>query len=258
MRRPLIVANWKMHKSRAEARAYAETLLTALSSAPAGEIELAIAPPFTALETLARALAGSSVALAGQNVSGMPGGAFTGEVSVSMLKDLGCRYCIVGHSERRAQHGETSADVAGKAAALLKEGVRPIICVGETQAQREAGQTEEIVAEQVAASLPTMNTPAAGEVVVAYEPIWAIGTGVTATPEQAQEVQAFLRECLKKILGEGADRVRLQYGGSVGPDSIRSLMKQPDIDGALIGSAALDARTLETILANIQLENTSP
>ena len=196
MRRPLIVANWKMHKSRAEAREYAETLLAALATAPTGEIELAIAPPFTALETLAGVLTGSPVALAGQNVSSMAEGAFTGEVSVSMLKDLGCRYCIVGHSERRAQHGETSADVAAKAAALLKEGLRPIICVGETQAQREAGQTEKIVAEQLAASLPAMSTPTAGEVVVAYEPIWAIGTGVTATPEQAQEVQAFLRVCL--------------------------------------------------------------
>jgi len=258
MRKPLIVANWKMHKNRAEASEYGETLLAALTTGPANETEIAIAPPFTALETLARVLAGSPVALAGQNVSSMPGGAFTGEVSVPMLKDLGCRYCIVGHSERRAQHGETSADVAAKAGALLEAGMRPIVCVGETQAQREAGQTEEIVAEQLVASLPPMDTPAADEVVVAYEPIWAIGTGVTATPEQAQEVQAFLRECLRNILGEGADRVRLQYGGSVGPDSIRSLMSQADIDGALIGSAALDARVLETILANIQLENTSP
>ena len=258
MRKPLIVANWKMHKTRAEAREYAETLRACLTPDHQGETEVVIAPPFTALETLASALAGGSVALAAQDVSAQAQGAFTGEVSPAMLAELGCRYCIVGHSERRAQHGETDALVSAKASALLEAGLRPIVCVGESQAEREAGQTEEIVGSQLEASLPPMDTPGASEVVVAYEPIWAIGTGVTATPEQAQEVQAFLRERLRKILGAGAEGIRLQYGGSVSPDNIRSLMSQPDIDGALVGGAALDARSLERIVANIHLENISP
>lgn len=258
MRRPLLVANWKMHKDRGETRAYADALRDALADPEPGAGEIVIAPPFTALETLAAALAGSSIALGAQDVSPEAEGAHTGEVSARMLADLGCKYCIVGHSERRGQHGETSAQVRAKAGALLKAGLRPILCVGETQAQRAAGKTAEIVAEQLQISLPQIDPPTAGDLVVAYEPIWAIGTGVTATPEQAQEVQALLRKHLRTILGAEAEKVRLQYGGSVGPGNIQALMSQPDIDGALIGSASLIPETFGQIIANSHLENTSP
>lgn len=258
MRRPLLVANWKMNKGREEARAFADTLLAGLEGDGQEEAEVVIAPPFTALETLASALAGSRVALAAQNVSALAEGALTGDVSAAMLVDAGCRYCIVGHSERRALHGETSSRVADKAAALLEAGLRPIICLGETQAQRDAGQTAEIVTRQLEKSLPRIETPAAGDLVVAYEPIWAIGTGVTASPEQAQEVQALLRTQLEKILGAGAKRVRLQYGGSVGPENIQAFMSQPDIDGALIGGASLDPESFGRIIANTHWEKHSP
>jgi triosephosphate isomerase len=231
-----------MNKDRDGARAYAKALLTALEAAPPSETEVVVAPPFTLLESLGTAFEGSRVGLAAQNVSAEVEGAHTGEISAEMLSELGCQYCLVGHSERRANQGETSTQVAEKAAALLEVGLRPIICVGETGAEREAGRTAEIV----------------GQLVVAYEPVWAIGTGVTATPEQAQEVQALLRERLRTILGESAEDVRLQYGGSVGPHTIQALMNQPDIDGALIGSAALDPETFEQMIANTHWENTSP
>ncbi|HIF97970.1 MAG TPA: triose-phosphate isomerase [Myxococcales bacterium] len=258
MRRPLLVANWKMHKDRGEARVYADALRDALTDPELGAGEIVIAPPFTALETLAAALVGSPIALGAQDVSPEAEGAHTGEVSAPMLADLGCKYCIVGHSERRGQHGETSAQVSAKAGALLKAGLRPILCVGETQAQRAAGKTAEIVAEQLQVSLPRIDPPAAGNLVVAYEPIWAIGTGVTATPEQAQEVHALLRKHLRTVFGAEAEKVRLQYGGSVGPGNIQALMSQPDIDGALIGNASLTPETFGQIIANSYLENTSP
>lgn len=258
MRRPLLVANWKMNKDRDGARAYAKALLTALEATPPGETEIVVAPPFTLLETLGTALEGSCVGLAAQNVSAEGEGPHTGEISAEMLSELGCRYCLVGHSERRANQGETSTQVAEKAAALLEAGLRPIICVGETGAEREAGRTAEIVGQQLEMSLPLIATATASHLVVAYEPVWAIGTGVTATPEQAQKVQALLRERLRTILGESAEDVRLQYGGSVGPHTIQALMNQPDIDGALIGSAALDPETFEQMIANTHWENTSP
>jgi triosephosphate isomerase (TIM) len=258
MRRPLLAGNWKMHKDRAETRAYADALRNALPQPKASAPEIVIAPPFTALETLATALAGSPVALSAQDVSSAAEGAHTGEISARMLADLGCKYCIVGHSERRGQHGETNAQVRAKAEALLEAGLRPILCVGETQAQREAGKTAEIVAEQLQTGLPRIDPPAGGDLVVAYEPIWAIGTGVTATPEQAQEVQALLRKHLRTVLGAEAEKVRLQYGGSVGPGNIQALMRQPDIDGALIGNASLTPESFGQIIANSHLENTSP
>ena len=253
MRKPLLVANWKMYKDRAEAQTWAELLVDALAPDPAAE--LAVAPPFTALETLSAALSGSTIQLAAQNVAIAAEGAFTGEISVPMLVEIGCRYCIVGHSERRALFSESDAAVSAKATALLEAGLRPIVCVGESEAERNAGQTAEIVGRQLETSLPAMETPAASELVVAYEPIWAIGTGVTATPGQAQEVQEFLRERLRKILGAGAEQVRVLYGGSVNPENIESLMAQPDIDGALIGGASLEAESFRRIVANCHLEN---
>jgi len=258
MRRPLLVANWKMNKNHRQARSFAESLLAILAPETAGSAELVIAPPFTCLETLGTSLGDSRVDLAGQDVCAEEEGALTGEVSPGMLADLGCRYCIVGHSERRALFGETGEHVAAKATALLRAGLSPIVCVGETQGEREAGKTEEIVARQLETSLPRLKTPTAADLVVAYEPIWAIGTGVTATPEQAQEVHELLRDRLRQMLGEGAEEVRLQYGGSVGPANIQALMAQPDIDGALIGGASLDPESFASIVAKTELENTTP
>ena len=255
MRRPLLVANWKMNKNRAEARAWAEALVNDLGPDPAAE--LVVAPPFTALETLSAALSGSAVQVAAQNVASAAAGAYTGEISVPMLAEIGCRYCIVGHSERRALFSESDQVVSAKAAALLEAGLRPIVCVGESEAERKGGQTAEIVGRQLETSLPAMETPAAGDLVVAYEPIWAIGTGVTATPGQAQEVHEFLREGLRKIMGAGAEQVRVLYGGSVNPENIESLIAQPDIDGALIGGASLEPESFRQIVANCHLENSS-
>lgn len=238
MRRPILAANWKMHKTLAEAEAFAQAFLPQLRDA--GEVDIAIAPPFTALASLGRALAGSPVALAAQNVNPEEQGAFTGEIAPRMLLEVGCTYGIVGHSERRSLYGEVDALVARKAAALLTLGIRPIVCVGETLEEREAEQTFAVIGRQLEGSLAGLPAARATEIVVAYEPVWAIGTGRTATPEMAQEVHAFIRKSLAGPFGAGADSVRIQYGGSVKPDNVDTLMAQPDIDGALVGGASLD------------------
>jgi len=243
-RRPLIAANWKMHKTIAEAEAFARELLPLVAGASA---EIAVAPSFVALAALGRALAGSAVALAAQNANPNAQGAFTGETSPAMLADAGCRYAIVGHSERRALYGETSAFVAAKAAALLGHGIRPIVCVGESLAEREAGRTLAIVGAQLRESLASVPRERAAEIVIAYEPVWAIGTGRTATPETAQEVHAALRKELLAIFGGAGDEIRIQYGGSVKPDNTAELMAQRDIDGALVGGASLDAKSFAAI-----------
>ena len=240
-RRPLIAANWKMHKTIAEAETFARDFLPLVTSARA---EVALAPSFVALAALGRALSGSSVALAAQNVNPNEHGAFTGETSPGMLADAGCRYGIVGHSERRALYGETSGFVAAKAAALLARDIRPIVCVGESLGEREAGQTLAIVGAQLRESLASVARERAAEVVVAYEPVWAIGTGRTATPELAQQVHAALRRELAAMFGRAGDEIRIQYGGSVKPENTADLMAQPDIDGALVGGASLDAEEL--------------
>jgi triosephosphate isomerase len=238
MRRPILAANWKMYKTAGEAAAFVAKFLPLVKDAQG--VDIAIAPPFTALDRTARALAGSRVALAAQNVCPEDQGAFTGEVAPGMLADLGCAYGIVGHSERRSLYGETDALVARKAAALLRHGIRPIVCVGESLAQREAGSTLEVVAGQIEGSLAGLPAERAEELVIAYEPVWAIGTGRTATPEIAQEVHALVRARLRQRFGTAGDRIRIQYGGSVKPDNVDALMAQPDIDGALVGGASLD------------------
>jgi triosephosphate isomerase len=246
LRTPILAANWKMHKTVAEAVAFAEKFLPLVEGhAP---VEVAIAPPFTALDALGRALSGSPVALAAQNVNAAERGAFTGEVAPGMLADLGCVYGIVGHSERRALYGESSAVVARKAAALLEHGIRPIVCVGETLPEREAGRALDVVRGQLSASLAEVPAGHGGEVVVAYEPVWAIGTGRTATPQIAQEVHGFIRERLRARFGEAGDRIRIQYGGSVKPGNVDELMAQPDIDGALVGGASLDPESFARIV----------
>jgi triosephosphate isomerase len=245
-RTPIFVANWKMHMTAAEAVAFAEAFLPRVGSATG--VDVAIAPPFTALDRLARALAGSNVGLAAQNVNPEPKGAFTGEIAPGMLAELGCRYAIVGHSERRTYYGESDAYVANKAAALFAAGITPIVCVGESLEEREAGRTIDVVAGQLGGSLALVPEARAAEVVIAYEPIWAIGTGRTATPDTAQQVHAFVRDRMRARFGAAGDQIRIQYGGSVKPENVDDLMAQPDIDGALVGGASLDPAAFSRIV----------
>lgn len=235
LRRKLVVGNWKMHGSRA---ANAELLAQLLGARPFG-CDVAVCPPFVYLADTAIALAASDVRWGAQDVSAHAQGAYTGEVSAAMLQELGCRYVLVGHSERRGYHAESDALVAAKAQAALGRGVTPIVCVGETLAEREAGQTAEVVKRQLSAVIHQL-AHCAAEMVVAYEPVWAIGTGRTATPAQAQEVHALLRAQLQAATGRG-DAMRILYGGSVKADNAAELFAQPDIDGGLIGGASLKA-----------------
>lgn len=235
VRKKLVAGNWKMHGSRA---ANAELLGGILQAGPFGA-DVAVCVPAPYLGEVGITLAASQIAWGAQDCSTHEQGAYTGEVSVSMLAEFGCRYVIVGHSERRAYHGETDQQVADKAKIALSKGITPIVCVGETLAQREAGQTEEVVKRQLSAVIHTLGQ-CIGEIVVAYEPVWAIGTGKTATPEQAQEVHALLRAQLRAA-SQRADDMKLLYGGSVKPDNAATLFAQPDIDGGLIGGAALKA-----------------
>jgi triosephosphate isomerase (TIM) len=233
MRKKLVVGNWKMHGNRA-ANAL---LLAGLKEAGPWSADVAVCVPFPYISETALALTGAAIAFGAQDCSAHEQGAYTGEVSSAMLADIGCRYVIVGHSERRAYHQESDQLVADKAKAALAHGVTPIVCVGETQAEREAGQTELVVKRQLAAVIHTL-THCIGEIVLAYEPVWAIGTGLTASPEQAQAVHAVLRMQLHAAT-QKSDAMRILYGGSVKPDSAAQLFAQPDIDGGLIGGAAL-------------------
>lgn len=246
-RRPLLAGNWKMQGTRAEA----EALLSALKTevADATDREVVVAPPFTALETAARILAGSSIRLAAQNMHWEPQGAFTGEISGPMLHELGCHYVILGHSERRQYCGETDEIVARKVQAAQRDGLLPIMCVGETLEERERGETLAVITRQIRGGLHNQDAAALSAVVVAYEPIWAIGTGRTATPEQAQEVHAAMRTTLSELADSAtADTIRLLYGGSVKPDNVDGLMAQTDIDGALVGGASLQADSFARIV----------
>jgi len=235
-----------MQKTRAEAVEFVEKFLPQVAGSDA--VDVVIAPPFTCLDCVATALRGSAVALAAQNVNPEAAGAFTGEISPDMLTDLGCSYTIVGHSERRALYGEDDAFVAAKARALLDRGIRPIVCVGESLTQREAGKTLDVIGGQLTGSLADVPDERAAEVVVAYEPVWAIGTGKTATPEIAQEVHGFIRNQLAARFGAVGEAIRIQYGGSVKPDNVDALMAQPDIDGALVGGASLAPDTFSRIV----------
>jgi len=235
MRRKLVVGNWKMHGSRP---ANAELLAALLGARPYGA-DVAVCVPFPYLTETAATLAGSDLRWGSQDCSAHEQGAYTGEVSAAMLAEFGCRYAIVGHSERRALHGEADALVAQKAQAALGKGVTPIVCVGETLAQREAGETEAVVKRQLSVVIHQLGH-CASEIVVAYEPVWAIGTGRTATPDQAQEVHRVLRGQLQAATGR-ADAMKILYGGSVKADNAATLFQQPDIDGGLIGGASLKA-----------------
>jgi triosephosphate isomerase len=246
MRVPIIAANWKMFKRVEEAIAFVEALAPRVQDLEGTEI--VIAAPFTALESLRGAVTGTPIALAGQNVHPESEGAFTGEISAGMLADVGCSYAIIGHSERRALFGESSEFVARKLQALLACDIRPIVCVGETLEQREANRTLDVIRDQLDVSLAGLPPERAEEIVLAYEPVWAIGTGKTATPEIAQEVHGAIRDHLKGRFPDAAARIRIQYGGSVKPANSYSLMEQPDIDGALVGGASLDPASFYAII----------
>jgi triosephosphate isomerase len=235
MRRKLVVGNWKMHGSRP---ANAELLAGLLAGRPYAA-DVAVCVPFIFMSETAATLATSDIRWGAQDVSSHEQGAYTGEVSAAMLAECGCRYAIVGHSERRAYHAESDQLVAEKAQAALAKGVTPIVCVGETLAQRDAGETEAVVKRQLSAVIHQL-AHCASEIVVAYEPVWAIGTGRTATPEQAQAVHHVLRAQLEAATGRGG-AMRILYGGSVKPDNAATLFAQPDIDGGLIGGASLKA-----------------
>lgn len=236
MRRQLVIGNWKMNGSRQANQQLVSDFLALWQAGP-GSAGVAMAPPAVYLDQLAQLLEGSDVALGAQDVSEHPAGAYTGELAASMLHELGCRFALVGHSERRAYHGESSDRVARKALAALSAGLTPVVCLGETLAQREAGLAEAVVVEQLRAVLACVPEPRWPELVLAYEPVWAIGTGKTASPGQAQALHAFIRG----QLGEQGQAVRLLYGGSVKPDNAAELFAQADIDGALVGGAALVA-----------------
>jgi triosephosphate isomerase (TIM) len=244
MRRPVIAGNWKMYKTVAEAVA----LAAEIRAGATGDAEVVIAPPFPSLAAVAGALRGSAIGLAAQNMHPAVEGAFTGEVSPVMLKDVGCSHVILGHSERRQFFGETDDGVAKKAEAALAHGLCPIVCVGESLAERESDRTMEVVERQIERALRGLSADQVARILVAYEPVWAIGTGKVATPEQAQEVHAFIRKRITVSHGEpGADAVRILYGGSVKPDNIGALMAEGDIDGALVGGASLTAAFLKIV-----------
>ncbi|SCK48103.1 triosephosphate isomerase [Variovorax sp. HW608] len=244
-KKKLIAGNWKMNGSLVANEALLRALLQDIGT-PACDVAVCVPAPYLAqVQTL---VAGSPIALGAQDLSAQPQGAFTGEQSAAMLKDFGVRYVIVGHSERRQYHGETDEGVAAKTAAALANGLTPIVCVGETLAEREAGHTEEVVKRQLAAVIH-VNGHCISEIVVAYEPVWAIGTGKTATPEQAQAVHALLRAQLHHAANEHASGIRLLYGGSMNASNAAELLAQPDIDGGLIGGASLKAPDFLQIIA---------
>jgi len=240
MRRPFIAGNWKLHKTVAEALELVNTLKAEL--ADIDDADIVVAPVFTALGRVAEALAGSNITVAAQNCYPAKSGAFTGEVSPPLLKDAGCRHVIVGHSERRQIFGETDPFINAKVKALMAEGLTAIFCIGETLEERESGRMFDILRRQVSEGLRDLDAAAMAGVVVAYEPVWAIGTGKTASDEQAQEAHAFIRGLLQGQFGEKtAEKTRIIYGGSVKPDNVDGLMARPDIDGTLVGGASLKA-----------------
>ena len=253
---PLIVANWKMNLTASESAAFAARFVPQMqphAESLGNRFEVAIAPAYPALGRLSEALAGSKIQLAAQNLHAEESGAFTGEVSLAMLEDIGCDFALIGHSERRQLFGERDEIIAAKAKRLEGSSVCPILCVGETLEQREQDATLAVVDTQLAAVLDAIGVGLASRLVVAYEPVWAIGTGRTATPELAQTVHAAIRKTLVARLGEVAHATRILYGGSVKPSNARELLSQPDVDGALVGGASLDPDTFAKLaLASLE------
>ncbi|HTI97514.1 MAG TPA: triose-phosphate isomerase [Dongiaceae bacterium] len=248
-RKLIIAGNWKMNKTVAEALALVTDLKRDLANIK--EVDIVVCPPYTALESVSKAILDSNIRLGAQNMSENGVGAFTGEIAAPMLKEFSTRYVILGHSERRQYQKESDALIAKKALAVHAASLKPIVCVGETLAERESGQMEKVLDTQVRGSLAGLSKEQMVETVIAYEPVWAIGTGKTATTAQAQEAHAFIRSLLVKLFDtEVARKVRIQYGGSVKPNNAKELMSQPDVDGALVGGAALEARSFTDIIKN--------
>jgi len=246
-RRPVIAGNWKMHFTASEAVAFVRELIPSCGGNK--DVEVVVAPPFTALYSVAEALKGSGMGVAAQNCHHELKGAFTGEVSVPMLKEVGCGYVIIGHSERRQFFCETDDTVNRKLAAVMAGGLVPIVCVGETLEQREKADAFKVIDGQLAGGLSQVGPQQMSGIILAYEPVWAIGTGKTASPEQAQEVHASIRGWLTKTYGSAiAEQVRIQYGGSVKPDNVRELMSCADIDGALVGGASMKADSFAALV----------
>ncbi len=253
MRKPIIAGNWKMNKTNSEAVALAGDLKRHLSDCTG--VDIVICPPFTALSEVAAVVDGSKIDLGAQNIYFVKEGAYTGEISPLMLKDIGCQFIIIGHSERRALFGETNEGVNQKLRTALEYRFTPIVCVGETLQERQADQTFKIIEDQLKGALNGIKAEDMLKAVIAYEPVWAIGTGQTAGPDQAQEVHAFIRGLLKDLYGtEVSEAVRIQYGGSVKPDNIKELISQPDIDGALVGGASLKTDPFVQIVTNSVVE----
>jgi len=248
-RKLIIAGNWKMNKTVAEALALVSSLKLELANIR--EVDIVVCPPFTALESVSKAILDSSLRLGAQNMSEQNFGAFTGEICAGMLKEFSVRYVILGHSERRQYQKESNALISRKVAAVHAASLKPIVCVGETLEEREGGQTEKVLETQVRGSLAGLTKEQMVETIIAYEPVWAIGTGKTATTQQAQDAHAFIRSLLAKIFNEAvAKKVRIQYGGSVKPANAKELMSQPDVDGALVGGASLEARSFADIIRN--------
>ncbi len=247
MRKPVIAGNWKMNKTKLESIKLVTELKNLLPRTVA--VDIIVAPPFTALTYVFESISGSNIALAAQNCHWEDSGAYTGEISPPMLKDLGCSHVILGHSERRQYFGETDSSVNKKLKAVIRNDLIPIVCVGESLKERKKGETFRIVENQIKQGLADLTSTEFNEIIIAYEPIWAIGTGETATPAQAQEVHQLIRKTLGELFGNKlAAETRIQYGGSVKPDNIAELMAQEDIDGALVGGASLEARSFAEIV----------
>ncbi len=250
MRRYAIFGNWKMNKAHGEAAALARELKSEL--AQAGGVEIAVFPPALALGAVAGELAGTAIGAGSQNIYFKSGGAFTGEISAQMVRAAGGTYTLVGHSERRQLFGETDEWVNLKLRAALDAGLGPVVCVGETLQERDAGEERTVVERQVLAAFEGVDGAGAAKVILAYEPVWAIGTGRTASPEQAQEMHAFIRGLVEGRFGaDSAAAMRIQYGGSVKPDNAAGLLSQADVDGALVGGASLDAKAFAAIVAAV-------
>jgi triosephosphate isomerase len=246
-RRPIIAGNWKMNKTTVEARDLAARLVPLVSGVL--DRDIVLAPPFTSLLAVADTIKGTNLALSAQNLFWEDKGAFTGEISAEMLLDLGCKYVIIGHSERRQFFGETDETVNRKVRQALNKGLHPIVCVGELLSEQEAGKANDVIDRQVTGALKGVTAAEMQKLVIAYEPVWAIGTGKTATPDQANEIHAFIRNKVKSMYNaDVAGDLRIQYGGSVTPDNVSQLMAKPDIDGALVGGASLKPESFAALV----------
>ncbi len=248
MRRSLVVGNWKMNGTLASAKSLAEAIVSGIENANA---DIAVCPPFVYLRDIDQVLQGSHLKFGAQNVADQESGAYTGEISASMLKDINCTYAIVGHSERRSYYGDTNESVAERFSQALSQSIIPILCVGETLEQREQGKTFQVVDEQLNAVINLAGIASFENAVIAYEPVWAIGTGKTASDEQAQEVHQYIRQQIAKRDQSIADKIQILYGGSVKPDNAKALFAMTDIDGGLIGGASLDAESFLKIYNSI-------